>query len=382
MTTFRFAPSPVFLQLAAYFLVSRILIVLVMVAGAGYRPDPVTIGQQLVDVGGTDVSHRFRNELLSGDAGWYVDIAQHGYEKRPFNTTRQANWAFFPMLPKLWKVTGLASHPIRLMILSDLFFAIGLAALYHLAKAEGFGEEAAERSVALLCFFPVSYFFSLPLTESLFLALSAGAFLAARKRKWWAMAMLGACACGTRLVGIFVLASLVIMLWQERETLPKRAWIALSCVPLGLLYFCAILWRKTGDPLAFARIQAAWGRSLHWPTAAFGFFLDEPLAWGKEWDFRILNFAGAALGVWALVYLCRQRRWPIALFLLLGMLAPIASGTLMSFPRYEMALFPLALALGGATSKTNVFAATLASFAFLLAVACTAFSFGVYFAQA
>src|SRR5207237_1033638 len=69
--------------------------------------------------------------------------------------------------------------------------------LYRLAEIDE-QETVARASVFFMFVFPTSYFLHIGYTESLFLALSVGAFLAARVRRWWLAGTLGALAAAAR----------------------------------------------------------------------------------------------------------------------------------------------------------------------------------------
>ncbi|HEX2738738.1 MAG TPA: hypothetical protein VHP57_11460 [Acidimicrobiia bacterium] len=41
------------------------------------------------------------DKFLSGDTGWYLSVADNGYEERNYTGDREANWGFFPGWPML-----------------------------------------------------------------------------------------------------------------------------------------------------------------------------------------------------------------------------------------------------------------------------------------
>jgi Gpi18-like mannosyltransferase len=94
------------------------------------------------------------------------------------------------------------------------FFAIYF--VYRIAE-EGWSARAAQGTVLSLAFFPTSFFFNAVYTESLFLALSAGAVWAARVRKDLLLAsILAGLATATRSVGVLLLIPLVAE-WSDRR---------------------------------------------------------------------------------------------------------------------------------------------------------------------
>ena len=100
------------------------------------------------------------------------------------------------------------------------FFAIYF--VYRIAE-EGWSARAAQGTVLSLAFFPTSFFFNAVYTESLFLALSAGAVWAARVRKDLLLAsILAGLATATRSVGVLLLIPLVAE-WSDRREYGWRA---------------------------------------------------------------------------------------------------------------------------------------------------------------
>ncbi|HEX5122499.1 MAG TPA: mannosyltransferase family protein, partial [Rhodanobacteraceae bacterium] len=216
------------------------------------------------------------------DASWYATIAEHGYDAGPFDASAQHNWAFFPLQPLLWRAASKATGEFALtgIALANLCFFVALIVVHRLALVLGLTPAGADRTVLALALFPVSYFFALPWTESLFLLLSAACFLAAMRERWWLAGVLGALASITRLNGLFLLAALAILLWQARDRAPRAAWLALLLAPLAFLGFAAHLHAVTGDALAFVHIQGAFARPAA-PTL-------DAIAWAfRRWDWII-----------------------------------------------------------------------------------------------
>ena len=110
------------------------------------------------------------------DALAYLHIAQNGYTKASYTV-------FFPMYPLLIRLFGavFGSNVAAAMLISAVSFVLGLRLLYRLTELE-LDSRAADAAVLLLAFAPMSLFFTAAYTESLFLALSVGAFYAARRR--------------------------------------------------------------------------------------------------------------------------------------------------------------------------------------------------------
>ncbi|GAB4426424.1 MAG: hypothetical protein OHK0015_07320 [Chloroflexi bacterium OHK40] len=328
--------------LAAFALSRSLLFAVAYVGGALLPDDP-----NAYHLRGTD------NLLLDvfasrWDTGFYVSIAEEGYqnEAEPFPST-----AFWPLLPLLMRALATLTGDVALagVLISNAALLGAMVLLYRLTDAE-WGPAVAERAVWYLLIFPASLFGSAIYTESLYLLCSIGALALARNRLWESSALLGMAGALTRLVGITMMPVLLAEWWRQRRAgdRPPLLGAALVClVPLGTLAFMLFLQLRFGDPLAFLRASAAWEREPQSPLALIAeLFRVPPGGWGaalasgrfglNEWlDFlTVLLFLGLGLRLLA------ERRWPEGLLITLGVLLPMSSGLLFSQRRYMWVLFP------------------------------------------
>jgi Gpi18-like mannosyltransferase len=318
-----------------------------------------TIWRTEIDLKAERLLPELTRMVMVGDAWHYEKIAREGYEPRGADGAPRNTWAFFPLFPLLVRV--LPDFAIGAVVLSNLMFVAGLLLVAAAGLRLGATEEQVERAAFFIAFFPTSYFFSLPMTEALFLMLSAAAFYFAAKEKWWAAGIVGALAASTRFVGILLLPALLLM--------PRRK-APLLLIPIGTAAFMAFLYRLTGDPLAFVKAQALWGRgSLQWP-----------LSISVPWNFVALNVAAAVFLVIAGVGLFRERKWAFAAYTLMAVAIPISTGSLQSLARYSMVVFPAFLWLAAKTEKTERWVAAV--FIILLGWMLTMFVLRVDFALA
>ncbi|WP_266158349.1 hypothetical protein [Dyella silvatica] len=271
---------------------------------------------------------------IVNDAAWHIGIAQHGYEKRPFDTSRQANWAFFPLHPMLWNA---ASKPTGEwlwsgLLLANLWAFAGLSMLWHLVRKLADSRERADDAVLFAAFWPTSYFMSLPQTEAMFFALVTLSFLMALSQRWWIAAVGGMLAGATRFNGMFLLPSLFLEWFKGKRDLRQLA--ALGLIPLGLAGFMAYLWVITGNPMAFKDIQIAWGRQLTVPWTPLMDAFNYLNRIAAPWNPRLLNLVTTLLAIASAVACWRRRWYSLAVFTALTLLAPLSTGTLMSITRY------------------------------------------------
>ena len=97
------------------------------------------------------------------------------------------------------------------------------------------GNDAARRTVLLLCVFPTASFLLGAYTESLFLVLAVGLFLSAARGRPALAGVLGLLAALTRLQGIVLALPLLWMAWMSwrQGSRSPRPWLAALLPPLG-----------------------------------------------------------------------------------------------------------------------------------------------------
>lgn len=310
-----------------------------------------------LELGRVPVARLLRENVQVADINWYHGIAENGYERRPFTADQPRNWAFFPLFPLLWREAARLTGEMVVtgVLLSNLFFFAALVLLYKTARAFGLDDPDARRALFYLGVFPVSYFFSLPLTESLFLLLTVGSFYAARRERWWLAGLCGALASATRVTGVLLLPALLLLHWQQHGRDWRRAsLLGPALVPAGLLSFMYFLYVTTGNPLAFKDILVTWGRSTGLFLVPLWQFLARPGLIAIPWDFKPLNFAAAVLALACGVVLLRRRQWALACYTLTSVVVALSSLLLQSQARYAMVLFPVYMVLATAGRRPRV----------------------------
>jgi hypothetical protein len=339
------------------------------------------------------------------DAAWYLVIAHYGY--RPdLGSFTASRTAFFPLYPL--GVRGLADLGLAPLIagvtLSVAALAAALYGLHRLTTLEAArmrrldGGEVARLVVLLTAFAPMAFYFSAVYSESLYLALSVGVFLCARRGRWAAAATLGALASATRSTGVvLVLPVALLYLYGPREDrepdrvqgrgwgatgenlavlAPLRAlrpryrmrrdvlWLAL--VPVGLGLYMAHLALAGGDALAPFHAEAVWRRHFAgpyggvWDGAKAAFeglrqllsfqrhHVYYPEAGGSSFidaGHNLLLFAFLVVAIPVVIGVLRLLPAAYGVYALaalaLPLSYPVASQPLMSLPRFLVVLFPL-----------------------------------------
>ena len=354
------------------FTLTRVLVIAIIIVG-GQMFRVITAGSEpaydlYLTLEKIPVARILHQTAETADANWYEAIAQRGYERIPYAGDKPHNWAFFPLFPMLWRMAAYLTgeFPLTGMVLSHIFFLAALFFVHRSALAFGFTTAIADRSVAYLAIFPTSYFYSMPLTESLFLLLTAACIYLAKRGRWWTAGVIGALASATRAPGILVLPALMIIYWQAfgGDWRDKKAWAAalwrkelasLLIVPLGIVSYMIFLHAITGNAFAFKDILGAWGRSSGFFLITLVRYFTNPLLIAASWDFRVLNAAGACLALAGGVMLLKWRQWALGVYTLLAVIATLSSLVLQSQARYAMVLFPafIALAVLGERRRAN-----------------------------
>lgn len=331
---------------ALYFLVSRALILFLMVAGSQISFLGKVYSGSVWETRITLQAERVVPELVRvamvGDAWWYRSVTLHGYSAAG---AKEPNWAFFPLFPMLIRAAGVTGDfALDGMLLSHAAFAISLLLLGPVLVRTGFSFDDASRAMFYLAFFPTSYFFSLPVTESLFLALSLGAVLAGTYGRWWLAGLLGGLGALTRAPGILLLLPLAVLFVERRE----RPWwriTSLLLIPAGLLTFMWHLHSRTGDALAFVHAQRGWGRLAQPFWQPMVDFALHPEIISQPWNPVAANLLVAILLLAAAIGFAVRRQWVFAVYALASLLLPLGTGSVQSLARYAAVAFPVHAAL-------------------------------------
>ncbi len=280
------------------------------------------------------------------DAPHYLSIAQNGYQavgKDRFLIV------FFPLYPLAIRLVSLfvANGILAAFIVSGVASLAVAFLLRRLALLDGTAA-FADRAVWFLLIFPTSYFLHIGYTESLFIALILGAFLAARHERWALVGCLGALACLTRVNGLLLLPAFAVevaLLYRVHRQF-RREWLWIGLPVVGVLAYLLLNRVVYGDPLQFLQYQREhWYKSFDWPWNGIGGSVrsigwrtpaDAQLVGGQETLFIALGFGGAIAT--ALLLRPSYAVWMFGNWLLFT-----STAFVLSVPRYTLTLFPLYL---------------------------------------
>lgn len=366
------------------FVLSRVLVILAAAFAIALAQQAWPTGpSQKLHLYTPQVAKQVRQRIMANDASWYASIVRNGYEQRAFDTRRQSNWAFFPLHPLIWKAAtstglGLASAGV---LLAHLWLLIALFQTHRWVQLL-YDNDTADRVVLCVALFPTAYFFSLPWTESLFLALSASSLLALTRARFNRATAFNLLASATRPTGILLSA---LMWWEGRagrRLPPARIWCLAFIGVMGLAAFMVLLYIRTGNPLAFSDIQAAWGRDGGSLTKGLRRWLMNPTMVAEYWNSPWINNSAFVFGLIGSVWLWRKKHRGFALFAFLSIALPWATGTLVSMGRYVLCCLPLYLPLAHWTRRSHVLIGWLVLSACTLAGMTVLYALGATFAGA
>jgi hypothetical protein len=313
--------------------------------------------------------NEFVNLQARWDVGWYLGVAIDGYSYVPNRPLDQQNIVFFPAYPLLMRIVGrlLGGSPTAFILSGTLvslaaFFG-ALVYLFRLARELLGADDEARGAVWLLATFAFALFFSAVYTESLFLVGAVGACYHFRRGEFVRAGLWGVLVGLTRPPGCFVSVPLAVLALQPlmpawlaggrqieaRSRTDGRtlaAALASAAMPgIGMLLYSAYIWQLTGDPLAWAKGHAAWGREY----SGLGVLVTQRYEWLSQGGLYaytsqvpgdLLNAIGPIFVLAASWPVARRLGLAYAVFILINILPPLAAGGLLSAGRFSAVIFP------------------------------------------
>ena len=289
------------------------------------------------------------------DSRHYLAIARDGYIAAG-DPDRVVQLVFLPGYPLVVRAVMLLvpSDICAGLLTSALCFAGAGCVVYRLLRLD-LPHRDAVRALRFLVLAPGCFFFAAPMSESLFLLLTAAALYLARTHRPVLGGLCGAYAAFTRSLGLLLI---VPLLWElvhdavQCRRVSIRQAAGLLLVPLGFAAYCCINRRVSGNPFQFLWNQRT---GLFFSTAAYQTdYLLRCLRSGNRRD---------ALGLWlpnlvacfsALILLAKaapklrasQTAWFLAYYII-----AVGATWLLSAPRYLLVLLPVPLALAQCAQK-------------------------------
>lgn len=289
--------------------------------------------------------------------------------------------AFFPFYPFL--IHGLINLGVDRLVagisISVVSLILALLILAHLYSRSSW------KFVILLLSFPMSFFFAVVYTESLYLLLFALMLFFIKQQKYLLAGLAIALSTSTRFVGVGMVLYLIISIWGK---IKLKSIIGVILVSIsGLIGYMGYLWHTIGDPLAFVHVQPTFGMGrsggeiILLPQVLYRYLkmllLADPhslVYWRAAAEIMIF-----LLILYLLLRVWRQLSSAELIYTLTVLLIPTFSGTLSSYPRYVLAAIPLFAVVAESLSTKQVFGIALAQTS-LLVVAIVLFTQGFFVA--
>jgi Gpi18-like mannosyltransferase len=360
------------LAILSRFLITRIVLFAIAIGAVSRLPvDPVEArGFHL-----PPQSHAFLEAWARYDACWYVTIAERGY-RDPLGGNEDMRAAFFPLFPSLVAgVTRVVQPPLLAgLVIANACYLVFLLVLWALF-ARDWGERVADAAVWIYLLFPSAFFLSAPYSESVLLAVSAGAVLLARQRRWLGAGLLAALSTLARPLGVVAIVPVLAeyIAWRRGAAeAPARLGAIVAPVAAAALVYVVLAWNVFGSALAVIDMQASVRGSVGPPWQPFvEMWQTGPRLHGFN---NSLVDAGLALAaIVSLPVLFATVPLGYACYALVVVLVP-ASQSLISFNRLLLPSFPHAALLARALEHRWMSAALYAAFALGQAVGMTAFA--------
>lgn len=345
------APTPVRRMLGevlAAFVVSRLL--LLLVCAVIYLAEGNGLSGFL---------QSFADRLQPWDARHYVDIIENGYVAEG---DASLFIVFFPLYPMICRcvtfMTGFSAYGVATAVSNAALIGCG-AAIYRLMEPED-GTEVARRAMLLVMFNPMTYFFSITYSESVFLLVTLLAVLFARRGRFALAVAFGALASSARLLGMATAVPVfyeLLRAWRAKH--PQDGGAALVkgialCVlkvlpvSLGFLMYLSINWHLFGNPTQFMIFQSEhWYQNFGTIANTFQYSLvnaihyDDHLYQLGVWRPQVLLLIGVPLLLW---WRRRKERPGDTAYALVYHYIAFEPTWLLSGPRYaacNYALYPL-----------------------------------------
>lgn len=278
------------------------------------------------------------------DGPHYLDIAQRGYQA---SGADRVLLVFYPLYP--WTIRAFATifrnTLVSALAVSTVASLAAAVELYWLAILDD-TPRLARAAVWFLFIFPTSYFLHTDYSESLFLALILGAFLAARDDHWMTAGTLGMLAGLAHPNGALLFpalgADVLSRFWRQRRF--KIRWLWIGLIPLAPLIYIIINYYVTGDPRAFMGIEREhWFHFVVPPWRGIADNLNVALTYGpyeaQIIGVQVLFFIAAAF--LATIFCAWMLPVSYTVWMAANLLLFTSTSWDLSAPRYVLAMFPM-----------------------------------------
>jgi hypothetical protein len=285
-----------------------------------------------------------RSAYETWDAQQFLFVSENGY-------VQKGSRGIFPLWPAVIHVAdSVLGDPLAASLIAANLLSMAALILFHRLAALQAGIASADAALLLMLAFPSAFFLSLPYSESLFLLLVVGLFLALRAENGLGIWTLAALLPLARAVGVVCVCPIIVHECLKRR--PLRAALLATGTMAGILVYFLIFRFMTGD--AFANLHTTFSS-----TRASASNLVHPVQFVRVFFFQNIELHGISNSAVdrAVLILVLASLWPMArrdpvgaVYCFPGAIVPAMSLSMMSFTRYALVLFPVFIVGGGLLS--------------------------------
>lgn len=274
----------------------------------------------------------------------HLRLAQIGYTGVGSERADLIGFPLYPWLVRLFAVI-FQDYLFSAFIVSGLaLIAAGL--LLHKLVLADFPDSTARNSVWFMLIFPTAYFLHINYNESLFIALTVGCFLAARRGDWSLAGILGLLVCTTRLNGLVIFPALLVEVFLQYRTTRRwrREWLWILVAPLGFGIYLLLNQYAADDAFAFLIIgRENFQKSFSMPWNGIGGAYN--LMWSPEISLAqmsgVQEFVFIVLGAVGTVACGFLLRPSYTVWMAGNWFLFVSGGFILSVPRYTIVMFPI-----------------------------------------
>ena len=274
----------------------------------------------------------------------HIRLAQIGYTGVGSDRADLIGLPLYPWLVRLFAVI-FQDYLFSAFIVSGLaLIAAGL--LLHKLVLTDFPDSTARNAVWFMLIFPTAYFLHINYNESLFIALTVGCFLAARRENWILAGILGIFVCLTRINGLIIFPALLMEIFLQYRTSRRWQWqwLWILVAPLGFGIYLLLNQQVAGDAFAFVTIgKENFQKSLGVPWDSIRGVYD--LMWSPEISHAqmggVQEFTFIVLGAVCTIACGFLLRPSYTVWMALNWFLFVSSNFILSVPRYTLVMFPI-----------------------------------------
>ncbi len=303
-----------------------------------------------------------------GDGYHYVDIAQNWY-RSVGEIDDIVRLVFLPMYPILIRGAAyLTGHYfISAILISIVSFSLAGCVIYKTARLD-MGHDEAMRAVKYVAIVPSMLFFSAPMSDSLFLLLSACCIYFTRRKEYMIAAVFGGLAAFTRSLGLALIAPVCFEFIADTIYEVKSGNLVLSrtimhlislfIIPLGFCVYLYINYAVSGNPFQYLIYQSEhWGQNLGYFFSTAAYMVQHSIASFSNghpyWSYGLwwpnLAFIFGSLAV--MTAEVKKLRPSYTAYYIAYFVICIGVTWLLSGPRYLGSMFPISFAIAALTEN-------------------------------